>query len=62
MALNRQRLLFPCLSMLDVSNNQLQTVPAIIAELTALSVLNLSSNPGECNSLIMVPAIVVTVC
>ncbi|XP_070394975.1 leucine-rich repeat serine/threonine-protein kinase 1 isoform X2 [Dermacentor albipictus] len=38
--------LFPNLSMLDVSNNLLSDVPATLAELGSLSVLNLSGNPG----------------
>nr|XP_050026852.1 leucine-rich repeat serine/threonine-protein kinase 1-like [Dermacentor andersoni] len=38
--------LFPNLFMLDVSNNLLSDVPATLAELGSLSVLNLSGNPG----------------
>ncbi|KAH6928290.1 hypothetical protein HPB50_013953 [Hyalomma asiaticum] len=38
--------LFPNLSMLDVSNNLLSDVPATLSELSSLSVLNLSGNPG----------------
>ncbi|KAM3958672.1 LOW QUALITY PROTEIN: leucine-rich repeat kinase [Aphomia sociella] len=40
----RGRLLFPLLSMLDVSSNLLRSVPAAIHELSNLSVLNISGN------------------
>ncbi|XP_037875630.1 leucine-rich repeat serine/threonine-protein kinase 1 isoform X2 [Bombyx mori] len=40
------RLLFPLLSMLDVSCNMLKSVPPAIHELTNLSVLNISGNKG----------------
>lgn len=40
----RSRLLFPNLSMLDVSNNMLKFIPTTIHELTNLSVLNISGN------------------
>lgn len=41
------KLMFPTLSMLDISNNQLKDIPVNIHELTNLSVLNLSGNSGE---------------
>ncbi|XP_037075473.1 leucine-rich repeat serine/threonine-protein kinase 1-like [Pollicipes pollicipes] len=44
----RARLMFPNLSMLDLSKNQLHSVPANIHELTNLSVLNISGNEGIC--------------
>ncbi|GFS86526.1 hypothetical protein NPIL_84741 [Nephila pilipes] len=44
----KNRILFPNLSMLDVSNNKISDVPAIISEFTNLSVLNLSGNSGIC--------------
>uniref|UniRef100_A0A1S4G9X9 non-specific serine/threonine protein kinase n=1 Tax=Anopheles gambiae TaxID=7165 RepID=A0A1S4G9X9_ANOGA len=40
----KSRLIFPNLSMLDISNNCLKEIPASIHELTNLSVLNLSGN------------------
>ncbi|CAN7988726.1 unnamed protein product [Ixodes hexagonus] len=43
---SRGRLLFPNLSMLDVSNNALSEVPVCLSEHSAMSVLNLSGNPG----------------
>lgn len=43
-------LLFPNVSMLDVSNNQLKEIPQNIYELSNLSVLNISGN-GEINEL-----------
>ncbi|XP_043222191.1 leucine-rich repeat serine/threonine-protein kinase 1-like isoform X1 [Amphibalanus amphitrite] len=44
----RPRLMFPNLSMLDLSDNQLSGVPAAIHELSNLSVLNISGNPDIC--------------
>jgi len=44
---NKSRLMFPNLSMLDISNNQLREIPHNIHELTNLSVLNISGNLGE---------------
>ncbi|CAL1275195.1 unnamed protein product [Larinioides sclopetarius] len=44
----KSRILFPNLSMLDVSNNNISEVPAIISEFSNLSVLNLSGNSGIC--------------
>ncbi|CAG0901859.1 unnamed protein product, partial [Darwinula stevensoni] len=43
--MGRQRLLFPALTMLDVSNNQISIIPSVIHELSSLSVLNISANP-----------------
>lgn len=43
----RTRLLFPNLSMLDVSNNLLKCIPPTIHELSNLSVLNISGNTGN---------------
>uniref|UniRef100_A0A147BMZ4 non-specific serine/threonine protein kinase n=1 Tax=Ixodes ricinus TaxID=34613 RepID=A0A147BMZ4_IXORI len=43
---SRGRLLFPNLSMLDVSNNLLSEVPVCLSEHGAMSVLNLSGNVG----------------
>ncbi|KAL0267443.1 UNVERIFIED_CONTAM: hypothetical protein PYX00_009712 [Menopon gallinae] len=40
----RSRLLFPNLSMLDISNNKLKDIPQSIHDLTNLSVLNISGN------------------
>uniref|UniRef100_A0A182N1F9 non-specific serine/threonine protein kinase n=1 Tax=Anopheles dirus TaxID=7168 RepID=A0A182N1F9_9DIPT len=40
----KSRLIFPNLSMLDISNNCLKEIPPTIHELTNLSVLNLSGN------------------
>lgn len=40
----KNRLMFPCLSMLDVSDNILREVPPAIHELNNLSVLNISGN------------------
>lgn len=40
----KQRLIFPNLSMLDISNNCLKEIPPSIHELTNLSVLNISGN------------------
>ncbi|KAI5703280.1 hypothetical protein M8J75_009878 [Diaphorina citri] len=42
--LMRTRLMFPNLSMLDLSNNQLKDIPVSIHELSNLSVLNVSNN------------------
>lgn len=42
------RLMFPNLSMLDLSNNLLKEIPSNIHELTNLSVLNVSGNSGKC--------------
>jgi Leucine-rich repeat (LRR) protein len=39
--------MFPNLSMLDLSNNQLKDIPPVIHELTSLSVLNVSGNKGN---------------
>ncbi|XP_067008597.2 leucine-rich repeat serine/threonine-protein kinase 1 [Anabrus simplex] len=44
-AQNKTRLMFPNLSMLDISNNQLRDIPHNIHELSNLSVLNISGNP-----------------
>lgn len=46
----KSRLIFPNLSMLDVSNNNLREIPPNIHELSNLSVLNLSGNLGNLNS------------
>lgn len=43
----KARLLFPLLSMLDVSSNLLRSVPPALHLLTNLAVLNLSGNKGE---------------
>uniref|UniRef100_A0A8D9E2H8 non-specific serine/threonine protein kinase n=1 Tax=Cacopsylla melanoneura TaxID=428564 RepID=A0A8D9E2H8_9HEMI len=43
-SLARTRLMFPNLSMLDLSNNQLKDIPTSIHELNNLSVLNVSNN------------------
>lgn len=40
----RSRLMFPNLSMLDISNNKLREIPVHIHDLTNLSVLNISGN------------------
>ncbi|KXJ72845.1 hypothetical protein RP20_CCG017127 [Aedes albopictus] len=40
----KSRLIFPNLSMLDISNNSLKEIPPSIHELTNLSVLNISGN------------------
>ena len=40
----KTRLMFNSLSMLDVSNNSVRTVPVNLNELTNLSVLNISGN------------------
>ncbi|XP_017772148.1 PREDICTED: leucine-rich repeat serine/threonine-protein kinase 1 isoform X5 [Nicrophorus vespilloides] len=42
--LSKQRLMFPNLSMLDISNNYLKEIPHNIFELSNLSVLNISGN------------------
>lgn len=42
----KARLMFPNLSMLDVSNNNLKEVPGNIYDLSNLSVLNISGNLG----------------
>ncbi|XP_054259390.1 leucine-rich repeat serine/threonine-protein kinase 1-like [Macrosteles quadrilineatus] len=39
------KLMFPALSMLDISNNNLKEIPVSIHELSNLSVLNVSGNP-----------------
>lgn len=44
---SKSRLMFPNLSMLDISNNQLREIPHNIHELNNLSVLNISGNLGE---------------
>lgn len=41
----KSRLIFPNLSMLDISNNCLKEIPTTIHELNNLSVLNISGNP-----------------
>lgn len=41
----KSRLIFPNLSMLDISNNCLKEIPLSIHELSNLSVLNISGNP-----------------
>lgn len=41
----KSRLIFPNLSMLDISNNCLKEIPSTIHELNNLSVLNISGNP-----------------
>lgn len=43
----KARLIFPNLSMLDVSNNNLKEIPLNIYELSNLSVLNISGNLGK---------------
>ena len=43
----KNRLMFPNLSMLDISNNQLREIPHNIHELNNLSVLNISGNAGQ---------------
>lgn len=43
----KTRLIFPNLSMLDVSNNNLKEIPYNIYELNNLSVLNISGNLGK---------------
>lgn len=45
----KSRLIFPNLSMLDVSNNNLREIPPNINELNNLSVLNISGNLGNWN-------------
>ncbi|XP_049858112.1 leucine-rich repeat serine/threonine-protein kinase 1 isoform X1 [Schistocerca gregaria] len=47
-ASSKNRLMFPNLSMLDISNNQLREIPQNINELSNLSVLNVSGNPDIC--------------
>ena len=42
----QQAVLFPLLTTLDVSNNCINRVPALLASLSSLSVLNLSGNMG----------------
>ncbi|KAF5301002.1 hypothetical protein FQR65_LT08985 [Abscondita terminalis] len=44
--LSQARLMFPNISMLDVTNNKLKEIPLNIYELTNLSVLNISGNTG----------------
>lgn len=44
----RSKLLYPALSMLDISNNYIKEVPSSISELTNLSVLNISGNTDIC--------------
>lgn len=44
--------MFPNLSMLDVSNNNLKDIPHNINELNNLSVLNISGNVGKCQPLL----------
>lgn len=41
----KSRLIFPNLSMLDISNNCLKEIPSTIHELNNMSVLNISGNP-----------------
>lgn len=43
----KSKLIFPNLSMLDLSNNQLKEIPININELINLSVLNISGNKGK---------------
>lgn len=43
----KARLMFPNLSMLDVSNNNLKEIPGNVYELNNLSVLNISGNLGK---------------
>lgn len=45
---SKSKLIFPNLSMLDLSNNQLKEIPTNINELINLSVLNISGNKGKC--------------
>lgn len=45
----KNKILYPNLSMLDVSNNKISDVPAMISELSNLSVLNLSGNIEICH-------------
>lgn len=45
----KARLMFPNLSMLDISNNNLKEIPSNINELSNLSVLNISGNLGKYN-------------
>lgn len=45
-ATNKTRLMFPNLSMLDISNNNLKEIPVNVYELNNLSVLNISGNLG----------------
>ncbi|PNF32771.1 hypothetical protein B7P43_G04485, partial [Cryptotermes secundus] len=45
---SKSRLMFPNLSMLDISNNQLREIPHNIHELNNLSVLNISGNIDIC--------------
>lgn len=40
----RDKILFPLLTSLDVSNNCIKWVPPLISSLSSLSVLNLSGN------------------
>ncbi|XP_014247457.1 leucine-rich repeat serine/threonine-protein kinase 1 [Cimex lectularius] len=47
---SKSKLMFPALSMLDLSNNNLKEIPPIIHELGSLSVLNVSGN-AEINDL-----------
>lgn len=47
MILSKSRLMFPNLSMLDISNNCLKEIPVNIYELSNLSVLNISGNLGK---------------
>lgn len=44
---SKARLIFPNLSMLDISNNSLKEIPHNIYELSNLSVLNISGNLGK---------------
>lgn len=44
---SKSKLIFPNLSMLDLSNNQLKEIPTNINELINLSVLNISGNKGK---------------
>jgi Leucine-rich repeat (LRR) protein len=41
---SRQRILFPNLSMLDLTNNNIRDIPIVISELSNLSVLHLTGN------------------
>ena len=42
--ISTNRILFPVLSMLDLSNNMIETLPSAVSELNHLSVLNISGN------------------
>uniref|UniRef100_T1HIN4 non-specific serine/threonine protein kinase n=1 Tax=Rhodnius prolixus TaxID=13249 RepID=T1HIN4_RHOPR len=46
---SKTKLMFPNLSMLDLSNNLLKEIPSVIHELNSLSVLNVSGNTELCD-------------